>query len=333
MSVTFTPVPAPPPGLGPWMRDVMAALTQLDSITNPVNPLVKKAVQASGLSNLTLFPDSTLDPLLGGSTRPYIQVTEDSTVTDTVNGNPSIFDVGGRMLEISGANLPINPAFGTILNYRPSIRLGTLPKRYTHDGLTYYTIVNVSARHVELSGEWVCLGSVLGTSGGGYPHSGIISIDAINDLVYIQITSPTASAANVNMRGSDGLISMVTSMRAQKMDIADIDPEMIMGLRAVQFRERKVNEPLIAAGKEPSRLIVGLIAEEVAEGAPELAVLNHLTEDPMSVEYDRVGVAAVAKVQQHDRRIVELEAQVKAQGLQIEQLQHQVSALIKTIGT
>lgn len=332
MSVTFTPVPAPPPGLGPWMRDVMAALTQLDSITNPVNPLVKKAVQASGLGNLTLFPDSTLDPLLGGSTRPYIQVTEDSTVTDTVNGYPSTSQSGGRMLEISGANLPINPAFGTILNYRPSIRLGTLPKYFSNDGLTYYTIVDVSARHVELRGEWVCLGGAVGTVG-GYPQTGIISLDAINDLVYMAINSFTASAANVNMRGSDGLISMVTSMRAQKMDIADIDPEMIMGLRAVQFRERRVNEPLIAAGKEPSRLIVGLIAEEVAEGAPELAVLNHMTQDPMSVEYDRVGVAAVAKVQQHDRRIVELEAQVKAQGLQIEQLQHQVSALIKTIGT
>jgi hypothetical protein len=321
MGITLANVPAPPPGLGQWMRDVVAALVQLDAHINGTGAYTNLSVQASNLSNLVSFPDTSLDPSGAGSTQPFIQATQEAQCSETVNSG-STQGVGAKMLEISGANLPTDPynVAGNVSNWRPSIRLGVLPPYYSVAGSQYFTVIDMNAREISLRAENIVLGAPQNTSYGHPITVAPIRIDNTVGYVYLNPGTTTASGANLNLSVS-GLLAVVTSMRHQKMDIEEIDPETIMGLRVVHFRERAENEPLIAAGEEPSRQIVGLIAEEVAEAAPTLALYDPVKGTPVSVEYDRVGVAVIPKVQQHDRRIMALEEQVAA-------LQRQVEALI-----
>ncbi len=105
---------------------------------------------------------------------------------------------------------------------------------------------------------------------------------------------------------SNGQLGTTSSSRRFKTDIADMGDttDTLMSLRPVQFR-------YIAHGPG-SPLQYGLIAEEVAEVAPELVVHNANGEIE-TVFYDKVNAILLNQVQAQQRQIESQKAQIESQ--------------------
>lgn len=357
MSVTLPSVPSPPPGLGPWMRAIANVLTQLDGQVNPAAVTPGAPVKASSLTSRVAFPDMTPDlaaPNPGRAStaaKPYMLIREDlRSLTDLQGFSGLSFGVGTRELIIAGPQPPsTGPNYSNYGSPTPGLRLiSAAPFAFTNDS-SYWALaelvggqINLAANIVNIATPQDASVSLLGSFSGTQP-AGLISIDVVNSQIAIgrsgvgtvismNFGSTTASASNLNWNSATGVIALVSSMRAQKMDITDLDPECIMALRPVKFHERAVNEPLIAAGLPASDWIVGLIAEEVELAAPDLAAFNPDTKHAMGVDYERVGVAAVAKIQAQQKVIDAQQTVINGHEARILKLEQQVAALMTKVG-
>jgi hypothetical protein len=118
------------------------------------------------------------------------------------------------------------------------------------------------------------------------------------------ISGQTSASGLAVYVASDGKLGTTTSSRRYKEQIADMDSEsdVLLKLRPVSFHYRKE--------LDESRLRqYGLVAEEVAEVAPDLVAYD---EDgaPHAVRYHLVNAMLLNEVQKQRRRIEEQEAEI-----------------------
>jgi hypothetical protein len=118
------------------------------------------------------------------------------------------------------------------------------------------------------------------------------------------ITTINANAIPV-MIDSAGQLGTVSSSRRVKEDIHDMDnvSQRLFQLRPVTFRYTQA----FAGGAKPVQY--GLIAEEVAEVFPELAVMNAGGE-PETVKYQDLSVLLLNELQRLQQRVEALERQM-----------------------
>ena len=132
------------------------------------------------------------------------------------------------------------------------------------------------------------------------------------------VTTGAADAISV-MIDSNGQLGTVSSSRRYKEDIhamseaASTTSDRLQQLRPVTFRYKQ-HAPGAETGEKPIQY--GLIAEEVAEVFPELAVLNE-DGQPETVKYHLLAPLLLNEVQKQrealeekDRRVEELEARL-----------------------
>jgi len=98
--------------------------------------------------------------------------------------------------------------------------------------------------------------------------------------------------------------------------------DTLMSLRPVQFR--------YTAYGDGAPLQYGLIAEEVAEVAPELVAHNAKGEIE-TVFYDKVNAMLLNQVQTQQRKIESQEAQIDSQNAQLQSQRDQFMELIKRL--
>lgn len=132
------------------------------------------------------------------------------------------------------------------------------------------------------------------------------------DRVIFNNLATTSSSANAVFGSSGGLAKSTSSLR-YKTDIqslAEVSAQHIVdNLRAVQYKS-------LAAGDSPEDVFVGLIAEEVAQVAPNLvayALIPEVSETevvPDGVAYDRIAVVLLPVVQRQKQQISLLEAEI-----------------------
>jgi polyhydroxyalkanoate synthesis regulator phasin len=127
-----------------------------------------------------------------------------------------------------------------------------------------------------------------------------------NSTYIAGIYGVTPSGAGEVVINSSGQLGTVTSSRRFKTDIADMGDttETLMNLRPVQFR-------YIAHGPG-APLYYGLIAEEVAEVAPDLVGQNANGEIE-TVFYDKVNAMLLNQVQTQQREIETQKAEFRSQ--------------------
>ncbi len=115
------------------------------------------------------------------------------------------------------------------------------------------------------------------------------------------ITTGVANAVNV-LIDSNGQLGTLNSSRRYKEDIKDMDhtSNRLMALRPVTFRYQKP----YANGEKPIQF--GLIAEEVAETFPELAVFNEEGQ-PETVKYQDLTPMLLNEVQKQAKTIQQQE--------------------------
>ena len=113
-------------------------------------------------------------------------------------------------------------------------------------------------------------------------------------------TSPGVSVVNVLLNTTTNELGIVVSAARFKQDVRDMGAasEPLMALRPVTFRYRED----VAAGEDGSQY--GLIAEEVAEVAPELVVYDD-TGQPFSVRYHVLPSLLLNEVQKQQGLIEE----------------------------
>ncbi|NOY05301.1 MAG: hypothetical protein GXO82_01495 [Chlorobi bacterium] len=160
----------------------------------------------------------------------------------------------------------------------------------------------------------ICIGH-LGQSGESYA---IRIGDSNHRACYIGGIYGRSAPAGVSVYISgSGKLGTTTSSRRFKHDIRDMgsDSDVLMKLRPVTFHYKPDYDP-------DQSLQYGLIAEEVAEIAPELVAYDE-NGKPYSVFYHKVNAMLLNEVQKQQRRIEELEKQVR----KLDDLQTRVSAL------
>lgn len=128
----------------------------------------------------------------------------------------------------------------------------------------------------------------------------------VNDHIYV----PNAFAATSGfvvayINGPDGRLSRGSSSRRYKTDIRPQDLTQlgdVLALRPVKFKWRASFAPDLPSYHRE----IGLIAEDVAEAAPWLAVLDNQGQVE-SVRYEMLGLALLPIVQDLARRVAQLE--------------------------
>ncbi|HVH20185.1 MAG TPA: tail fiber domain-containing protein, partial [Myxococcota bacterium] len=113
---------------------------------------------------------------------------------------------------------------------------------------------------------------------------------------------------------ASGVLGTTTSSARFKQDVRDMGDasDLLMRLRPVTFRYTED-----AVGADEARTPqYGLIAEEVAAVAPEL-VAPDLDGKPYSVKYHELPALLLNEVQEQEREIAELKAQMAQLQLQL----------------
>lgn len=112
---------------------------------------------------------------------------------------------------------------------------------------------------------------------------------------------PSFAGGTALYANSSNQIGFTTSSRRYKDNIKDITtrPEDVLKLRPVEF-----------TWKETGKQDTGLIAEEVAETIPELAVYRN--NQPDAVKYEKLAVYLLVLVKQQQHIIESLELRVKS---------------------
>ncbi len=270
------------------------------------------AVGTSALSNLTSGDGNTAVGNFAGAGvgqgRDNVAVGLGALFAGNAGGTPIYFNtaIGTEALAFLAAGQS-NTALGMGAGYFAS-------------GGSWNTFVGTDAGYNAASGSYNVFIANQGTT---YPdtESNTIRIgDSNQSKTYISgIHGVTPSGASEVVINSAGQLGTVTSSRRFKTDIADMGDttETLMSLRPVQFR-------YIAHGPR-APLYYGLIAEEVAEIAPELVGRNADGEIE-TVFYDKVNAMLLKQVQTQQRQIESEHAQSQSQIKQLTELVGQLES-------
>jgi hypothetical protein len=155
------------------------------------------------------------------------------------------------------------------------------------------------------------------------PESNVIRIGGLQTKTFVAGISGNGlvNGAGVLVTGT-GELGVLTSSGRFKSDVRDLgDPSsLVMGLRPVSFRYTEA----VAGSDAP--LQYGLIAEEVAEVAPELVVYDE-EGAPFSVRYQELAPLLLGEVQQQRRTIDRQSAALARQRERLQQQQQLIEAL------
>ncbi|MDL1952420.1 tail fiber domain-containing protein, partial [Acidobacteria bacterium ACD] len=138
-------------------------------------------------------------------------------------------------------------------------------------------------------------------------ESGTIRVGSTQTAAYLAgVFGATAASGTAVYVSSSGKLGTTLSSRRYKRDVADVSAtaDVLLRLRPVAFRYTEERDP---SGEQQ----YGLIAEEVADVAPELVVAG-ADGQPETVKYNLVDALLLELVKRQEARIQELEAAVRA---------------------
>ena len=219
---------------------------------------------------------------------PKFQVDSSGNLTATsatITG--SVTATGGTIGGFTIASTYLQSSYITLNSDGTITTSGTSYLKYvTINGATLSTYVLAANGDGTISGQW---------SVGGYLYNpGYIS---------------TTGAANMRINTISGLIAYTSSVRAHKLEIKNqqIPVESIMALKPSSYVDKfEADEKGTTAGL-PRYL--GLIAEDV-DAIPvlkDLLVDRKATGELMGINYDRIAVALIPMLQEHEARLNKLE--------------------------
>jgi hypothetical protein len=170
---------------------------------------------------------------------------------------------------------------------------------------------------------------LLATTGGGnvYVGANVLGVDGETGHTYIaNVNTTPVNGITVVVDSNTGLLGHVSSSRRYKEDIQPMDQasETLFSLKPVTFRYKKEVD-------QSQSLDYGLIAEEVAQIDPNLAVHNKDGQIE-SVRYNAVNAMLLNEFLKEHRTVLELKkeitalsAMVKAQAAQIQNVSAEVA--------
>jgi uncharacterized coiled-coil protein SlyX len=206
---------------------------------------------------------------------------------------------------------------------------------------TFALVNNVSGNFNTAIGD--SAGSAIDGDGNVCIGEGVVGEAGVNDSTYVRNVNTTVQAGagfdTVTVRLADGRLGHAVSSRRYKDDIKPMDKasEALFALKPVMFRYKKQIDP-------EQGLDYGLIAEDVAKVAPELAIhnekgeienvryqaiyammLNEFLKEHSTVEQLKSAVAKQeAIIAQQQKGMEVLTAQLKDQAAQIQKVSAQL---------
>jgi hypothetical protein len=158
-------------------------------------------------------------------------------------------------------------------------------------------------------------------SGGGASESNVIRLGGLQTMTFIAgISGVTVSGAGV-LVSSSGQLGVAASSRRFKDEIADMgrDSDVLMKLRPVAFYYKPEYD-------DTRTRQYGLVAEEVAEVAPEL-VVSDKDGSPQTVRYHFVNAMLLNEVQKQRRQNEEQKTIIVRQESRIQDLEARLARL------
>lgn len=239
---------------------------------------------------------------------------------NTLGDSNSAFGTQALMNNTTGLG---NAAFGTALNnnstgnYNSAVGYGALNNNTTSG---YNVAIGYNAGASHSSGD----NNIYVGSGGAVTESGSIHIGTVgtHTAAYIAGISGMTSASGVAVFvNSNGQLGTSTSSARFKDDIRGMHEEsdVLMKLRPVAFYYRPELD-------ETHTRQYGLVAEEVAEVAPQLVVYDEKGA-PQTVRYHFVNAMLLNEVQKQRRLTEEQERTIVGQESKIQDLEARLSKL------
>jgi hypothetical protein len=152
-----------------------------------------------------------------------------------------------------------------------------------------------------------------GAINGAITNNTGITIGGANNTITINTPPSTTSAANVRMAATGGPLQVSTSLSKYKLEQEPMSLEAVRGVLALTpktwFDRNEVTDN--GGSTEGLRRVPGLIAEDVEELAPALAVYDDGGE-LQGVAYDRVAALLIPIIGDQQSRIEALEARLDA---------------------
>jgi len=253
---------------------------------------------ASGGTTFAIFASD-------GSAHFAGSITGSSITGSTLNINGNFVVDGTGLMTCTGASVTgslysTNGTIGgfNISSYSLSNSSGTIQ------------ILSNGNGQISLAGE-IFAGSV--NIGGQNPPTsglGVYGASTFGGYIYNTGYATTTSSANAYINSSTGLLARSSSSLRYKLDV---EPQVIPVQSILQLQPKSFIDKASADAQDGKTdglpRILGLIAEEIAQ-IPVLAdLLMNKNEqgEPDSVNYDRVAVALLPLLQDHEARLAKLE--------------------------
>ena len=286
-------------------------LTAINSVgvtvyTNSPTTGARVVMNSNGLAGYnasggTTFAISASD----GSAHFAGSITGSSITGSTLNINGNFVVDGTGLMTCTGASVTgslysTNGTIGgfNISSYSLSNSSGTIQ------------ILSSGNGQISLAGE-IFAGSV--NIGGQNPPTsglGVYGASTFGGYIYNTGYATTTSSANAYINSSTGLLARSSSSLRYKLDV---EPQVIPVQSILQLQPKSFIDKASADAQDGKTdglpRILGLIAEEIAQ-IPVLADLlmnKNKQGEPDSVNYDRVAVALLPLLQDHEARLAKLE--------------------------
>ena len=229
-----------------------------------------------------------------------------------INGN-AIIDSSGYLTAtgatITGTIYATSGSFtGTITSSSGTIGGWSISSTQLYSGTTY---MNSSTGVIYAGGSLQTNGNVVAGTGltvgsGASTFAGNVSTNA---FLYNAGYALTTGAANMRINTANGLIAYTSSSERYKVEIEPqtIPNESILSLVAKSYFDKIEYEENNNSGTGLQRWL-GLIAEDIAK-LPILKdlLVEYKDDEPNSVYYDRIAVALIPLLQDHEARLNKLE--------------------------
>jgi len=243
-----------------------------------------------------------------------------STGAASFSGSITGSAITGSSLNIGG-NFYVDGSTGYLTCTGASVTGSLYSSNGTIGGfnLSSYSLSNASGTiqllsngngQISLAGE-IFAGSV--NIGGQNPPTsglGVYGASTFGGYIYNTGYATTTSSANAYINSSTGLLARSSSSLRYKLDV---EPQVIPVQSILQLQPKSFIDKASADAQDGKTdglpRILGLIAEEIAQ-IPVLAdLLMNKNEqgEPDSVNYDRVAVALLPLLQDHEARLAKLE--------------------------
>lgn len=273
-------------------------------------------------SGLTLFNNALVNSTgkIPALTSAYFTSVDGSTLTNLSGANVTSGINGSNVTTgtVVAARLPADVAYTDAANSftltNTFAALSVTGASTLTGTVTASTGLTVSAGGANITGV-ITGSSTIQTTGNIQSSAGVISSNTFSALGGTNNTGfadvgfsmgtwgTTASAANAHVANGD-VVRLVTSLRAAKHDIQPISiadaKNTVLGLTAVLYE---------SAIDEDQRQWAGFIADDVEKVNPVLAVYTPQGK-LQSVTYDRIPAYLLPVVQDHERQIEALKAEV-----------------------